>query len=453
MFTNMHGLFFLAIALAGGVAFAQSAVPASSHADPLSDAAIDARIRQCRTAEATLTVTDEAGTPLVNAELTVYQTKHKFLFGCNIYKWDDLDDAALQQAYCRRFADVFNYATLPFYWGSYERVRGQPQEERLKAVAKWCLENDIVPKGHPLVWHEVPARWLADAEVPKIQEVQLARIQREMDAFRGLIDVWDVVNEAIVMPEKTETPIGRWCEQIGPRKVVELSFAQARQASPKATLLLNDFRNGPDFVKLLQESLQAGVSIDAIGLQSHMHWDYWGDRELWDICERFAPLGNPLHWTETTILSGPKKNWPGYDFRPGWNTTPELEQTQAENVARFYRVLFSHPAVAAITWWDLSDEGAWLGAPSGLLRKDMSPKPAYETLRKLIKEQWWTGRQTLKTDAVGQVTFRGYLGDYEAVLHGGAGTFTLDKPGPVAASVVLKSESPAKKETKEDLRD
>ena len=50
----------------------------------------------------------------------------------------------------------------------------------------------------------------------------------------------------------------------------------------------------------------------------------------------------------------------------------------------------------SITWWDFTD-GGWLGAPAGLLRSDQSPKPAYETLRRLVKDELWTKRTVLHT--------------------------------------------------------
>jgi hypothetical protein len=86
-------------------------------------------------------------------------------------------------------------------------------------------------------------------------------------------------------------------------------------------------------------------------------------------------------------------------------------------------MLFSHPAVEAITWWDFSDDGAWQGAPAGLLRKDLSPKPAYETLQRLIKHQWWTNVEAT-TDVHGKATFRGFHGDYQAVVRSADGKRT-----------------------------
>jgi len=51
--------------------------------------------------------------------------------------------------------------------------------------------------------------------------------------------------------------------------------------------------------------------------------------------------------------------------------------------------------VASITWWDLSDRFAWQNAPAGLVRADLSPKPAYRVLDRLINHLW-------RTDAAGR---------------------------------------------------
>ncbi len=177
-----------------------------------------------------------------------------------------------------------------------------------------------------------------------------------------------------------------------------------------------------------------------IGIQSHMHGGYWGAGKAWEVCERFAKFGKPLNFTELTIISGDKpKNipWNAPALRD-WISTEEGEKRQAEQVAEFYTILFSHPAVHAITWWDFSDDHAWMGAPSGLVKKDMSPKPAYEALMKLVKGQWWTGEAKATTDANGRIEFRGYLGDYSATAPSGNTTFSLDKAGPCEVAAKIK---------------
>jgi len=62
-----------------------------------------------------------------------------------------------------------------------------------------------------------------------------------------------------------------------------------------------------------------------------------------------------------------------------WPSTPQDEDRQAQELVSHYKTLFAHPLVKSITWWDFVD-GKWLGAPSGLLRKDMTAKPAFDEL-------------------------------------------------------------------------
>ena len=87
-----------------------------------------------------------------------------------------------------------------------------------------------------------------------------------------------------------------------------------------------------------------------------------------------------LHRVEIRILSGDRQ----WEKKGDWPSTPEGEAYQAQEAARIYTLLFSHPAVEAITWWDFSDRQAWQHAPAGLLRSDMTPKPAYDELKKLL---------------------------------------------------------------------
>ncbi|MHC4500817.1 MAG: endo-1,4-beta-xylanase, partial [Planctomycetota bacterium] len=114
----------------------------------------------------------------------------------------------------------------------------------------------------------------------------------------------------------------------------------------------------------------------------------------------------------------------------GWLTTEEGEKRQAEQVAELYTLLFSHPSIEAVTVWDFSDYSAWQGAPSGYIRKDMTPKPAYLKLKKLIKGKWWTTTNT-SIAADGKASFRGFLGQYKVTAQTPnrklTGSFTLDK--------------------------
>jgi hypothetical protein len=217
----------------------------------------------------------------------------------------------------------------------------------------------------------------------------------------------------------------------GPKYFTEGHLKAARSADPRATLLVNDYYNDIAFYSILDQLREQGkLLFDIVGLQAHMHEGMRPLEDLWGMCELFAPLKVPVHFTETTILSGPHIG-PGEKWAP---TTPVLEDYQARHVENMYRLLFSHPAVEAISWWDLPDAGAWKNAPAGLLRADMSPKPAYDRLVQLIKKEWWTKAQGF-TDKQGEFRTRAFLGTHRVSLElpNGLKTSTViewKRPGP-----------------------
>ena len=53
---------------------------------------------------------------------------------------------------------------------------------------------------------------------------------------------------------------------------------------------------------MLEELRYMGVELQAVGIQSHMHTFLWTMEEAWEVCERFAKYGWPLHFTELTVL-------------------------------------------------------------------------------------------------------------------------------------------------------
>jgi endo-1,4-beta-xylanase len=410
---------------------------------------MNADIRNNRMAEAAITVRQADGTPLANQELTVRQTRHKFLFGTAAFDLvplanDEYSGAELEQAEQRnaQLTALFNAATLPFYWARFEPQRGQPLTEKLQNAARWCAQHGLLAKGHPLCWHTLTADWLLGMRPPEILQAQTARIQREISNFRGLVDMWDVINEAVIMPifDKYDNGLTRLCQAMGRIETVKAMFAAARLANPSAVLLINDFDVSPAYDILVEGCLAAGIQIDAIGIQSHMHQGYWGVEKTLQILDHFARFNLPIHFTETTLVSGrlmPPEIVDLNDYQvQKWPTTPAGEERQARETILHYETLFAHPLVESITWWDMSD-GGWLNAPAGLLRQDGSAKPAYLELLKRIKGEWWTAPLRLVTDQEGKARFGGFLGDYELACAGELRSFTLPSPNAVTIEVWL----------------
>ena len=169
------------------------------------------------------------------------------------------------------------------------------------------------------------------------------------------------------------------------------------------------------------------MPIGAIGIQSHQHQGYWGLDKLNNVLERFSRFGLPIHFTENTLISGDIMPAHIVDLNDwqvdSWPSTPEGEERQAREIAEMYTALFSHPLVEAITTWDFND-GAWLKAPSGLVRLDNTEKPAYFALQKLIHGDWET-HETLTADEEGYLTLEGFKGDYTLKAGNGSASVTL----------------------------
>jgi GH35 family endo-1,4-beta-xylanase len=351
-----------------------------------------------RKGDAVIEVRDAAGRAVADASVTVEQIRHDFLFGCNIYMFDRFKTERENAEYKRRFADLFNYATTGFYWRWYESERGKPMYDYTDKVVAWCREHGIRIKGHPLLWAEqsgVP-RW-SNGQPPA--EMRKKRVQEIMTRYQGKIEFWEVLNEP---------------SHLGGLKVEEC-YPWAREADPTATLIINDYHvladAFPPFFRLLKQAIAQGGPFDGIGIQAHepLTMRFPLDR-CWRILDQYATLGKPLHITEFTPMSADQPIT-GSHRQGKWDET-----SQAEWAEKFYRFCFGHPAVVAITWWDFCDRGSWQKG-GGMLREDLSPKPVYEALLRLIQKEWHT-KADGKTDKNGAFSFRGYYGLYRVSVKG-----------------------------------
>lgn len=391
-----------------------------------------------RISENSIRFVDNKGLPLINKNITISQLNHEFLFGCGAFDavpfLDAETDEKEKELYKERFDKwlaLFNAGTLPFYWGRFEPEKGKTQTNQIYAAATWLKEKGVKVKGHPLCWHTVCAPWLLDMTNDEILKAQLDRILRDVTKFKGVIDMWDVINEVVIMPifDKYDNGITRVCKQIGRIPLIREVFAAAKEANPNATLLLNDFNTSISYEILIEGCLEAGIPIDVIGIQSHQHQGYWGLEKTQEVLERFSRFGLPIHFTENTLISGQLMPPEIVDLNDHqvkeWPSTPEGEERQAREIIQLYETLFANPLVESITTWSI-DDGKWLGAPAGILRADNSSKPSYDALLKLVKNDWWTNL-TVVTDDNGRAKVTGVRGEYEAVCDGQKARFGLDK--------------------------
>ena len=210
-----------------------------------------------RKADVRIALLDAAGEPLSGAKVTAFQRTHDYLFGCIIFPLvghgRDMSEL-LEHGFKERFLDLLNFAVFPFYWSGYEPQQGATQWERLLPAIDWCRANGVTTKGHPLVWAVPPGMpsWLEGIDPAAAAELSRARVRNIVGGFKGRIDVWDVVNEAIHVPTWNRSLTECWGQQPWSLNTdeaipaiadyVKEAFRVARDANPQANLILNEVR-------------------------------------------------------------------------------------------------------------------------------------------------------------------------------------------------------------------
>ncbi len=409
---------------------AQAAAPDSYRtlwSDPAVAGRIERNIETYRKGDATLEVIGKDGKPMSGAKIELRQTGHEFLFGCNAFVLDQLPSPEMNAKYERAFANLFNFATAPFYWRDLEPEQGKPRfaEDSPRVwrrpppdrLVQWCKAHHITPKGHALMYvkNMFMPDWTRRDDAVAFQQQGAKHMAEIARRYGRDIPVWDVVNEEI--PRRRH--LNEW--HAVPDNFLAWCFREAGRLFPKSTrLLINDgtveaHDTTDEYEAMVKGLLAQGVRVEGIGIQFHAYnrsamlaGKSLPPTKLLAVYEQLGRLGLPLYITEITI--------------PG--TGDDGPALQADVVANLYRLWFSTPMMAGVTWWNLGDGTAFENENKvlgGLLDKEMNPKPAYQALDRLINHDWKTNLM-LDTDANGKASFRGFFGDYTAIAEAGGKT-------------------------------
>ncbi|MEV6109568.1 endo-1,4-beta-xylanase [Streptomyces sp. NPDC051940] len=359
------------------------------------------RIDQYRKGDLKVNVVDADGNPLPAAQVTADMQKHAFGFGTAVDAATMMQSTTDGQKY-RAVVTGGNFNQVTFGNNLKWRNHWENLTERetlTKPTLTWVREQGLAFRGHNLLW---PSWGQLPPDVYDLRDDKTAlrtrvdnHITEEAGMLTGSIDTWDVVNEPysehnlqdIMGPDE----INRW-------------FVLAKQADPKARLVLNDYdliedngwnKRHQDYFYNLAERIKTyanGYPIEGIGLESHFTGlQPTPPEDLYTLLNRFAGLGLPLEATEFDMV-----------------TTDE--QLQADYTRDFLTMLFSHPKVTAISTFGVWERNAW-NPLVALYRADWSLKPNGQVWQDLVTDQWWTNAQGT-TNSTGSWTTRGFLGDY-----------------------------------------
>lgn len=271
------------------------------------------------------------------------------------------------------------------------------------------VKNGLTLIGHCLIWHNQTPKWVfEDANGnPVDRETLLARmrdhIQTVVGRYKGRIQAWDVVNEAIL--EDGSWRQSPWFTIIG-EDFIAKAFQFAHEADPAADLTYNEYQIEDEpkrkgMMAMIRKLQAQGAPITAIGTQMHERMDWPSidavDAHLRDLCS----LGLKVWVTELDVQVLP-------DARPWRNTNlatnaplraqldlypnglpASVQRSFTERYAELFRVIMKHAdKIDRVTFWGVSDAMTWLDGWPLRPRTDYPllfdragrPKPAFDAV-------------------------------------------------------------------------
>ena len=270
-------------------------------------------------------------------------------------------------------------------------------------------KNHMFIVGHNLIWHEQTPAWVfQDRKGNPLNRKELLKRMRDhihkvVGRYKGRINGWDVVNEAIA--EDGTMRQSPWLKIIG-QDYIAKAFEYAHEADPSAELYYNDYdlekpakRQGA--IKLIKSLQAEGVRITAVGLQNHdrLDWPSFADED--ETISAFAALGVKVNISEldVDVLPRPPKHAEGQSaittesqpqLNPYVNGLPDsVEQALAKRYAGLFGVFLKHrDVIGHVTFWGVTDRDSWLnnrpvrGRTNYPLLFDRAgkPNPAYEAV-------------------------------------------------------------------------
>ncbi len=267
---------------------------------------------------------------------------------------------------------------------------------KAEKLITYAQANNMRVRGHALAWHSQVPSWVANGSWTRttLLAVLKTHITTVVGHFKGRIQEWDVVNEAITdgSPKQWRGTNGDnssiWGKVIGP-DFIDSAFVWAHAADPDAELYYNDYAiewgitgdaKAAFLLKACSTWVKNGIPIHGVGTQTHIANTHTGTpNNVKNLANALKGLGLNLAITELDI-----------GFASG--TTPSAADLQAQGhlYAQFMDVFLNATNMKTFVMWGFTDKYSWLPGSQnkdfGLIYdKNLAKKPAYDSLIAAIK--------------------------------------------------------------------
>lgn len=358
------------------------------------------RIEQQRKKNLSMIVKDAAGQPLAETEIKLSLKRHAFGFGSAVvakrFSSESEDDRCYREIVDKLFSIVvFENDLKDGNWGpDFDEGRKAQRNAEIDTAFQWFSERHIDVRGHYLMQVATPFNLHDIKDNAEIRQRTLDSVKKRMAFVKDRVIEWDVINHPIAWSGADMLNKRPGLEKLD-REVFTLS-----RSLTKLPFFVNEdqiFRPGPqssDTFTYLEKLMADGFKIAGLGNQAHFHESYLPSPEhLLAVTDQFAKIVPHQSITEYDIV------------------TTEDEELAADYTRDVLIAVFSHPAYTSFLLWGFWEGSHWKPEAASW-SKDWTIRPRGEVLEEWIGRKWHT-EITLKTDAKGKVTWRGFPGWYE----------------------------------------
>lgn len=264
--------------------------------------------------------------------------------------------------------------------GRIQPREGEFQFDLADRLVAFGEANNMAIHGHTLIWHSQAPRWFFtdDAGNDVSREVLIQRMKDHIYTvvrrYKGIIQTWDVVNEAIL--DDGSFRKSKFYEIIG-EDFIKLAFQFAHEADPDAELYYNDYsmanpKKRAGVVAMVKKLQEQGVKIDGIGMQGHVGLRYPTIEEFEKSILAFSDLGVKVMITELdlTVLPSPWEDAGAeltniFEYRTEMDPyvngmTAEVEKDFSDRYLSFFKLFMKHQdKIERVTLWGVNDGNSW----------------------------------------------------------------------------------------------
>ena len=241
------------------------------------------------------------------------------------------------------------------------------------------LDNNMHIVGHALIWHSQIADFMNSIKdsTEMMQHVN-NHISTLVNRYKGKVDTWDVVNEALNEDGTLRESI--FLKVLG-ENYLETVYKMAEKHDSNADLAYNDYnlcepKKRKGAIKLIKSLQKNGAKINSVGIQAHWQLMSPSLEEIETSILAFSELGVKVMFTELdiSVLPSPwdqngaevSQNFKNFEGDKKMNPFPKnlpnsMKTKLAERYENIFKLFLKHKEkISRVTFWGVTDKFSWL---------------------------------------------------------------------------------------------